>query len=200
MKKKIIYLLVLISSIVFAGQDQYQLVTAHHYNDVWKSLRSFNLDLRYDIGDDMVYIYIQEFVQTVAFKIDKKDRQIMIARLDKYLEWQQKAIEMEVELEKNIGDIYLKGYYELGDDWHNSCKKSCMIRFIFKSQNTKWHQVVFSFGKIQDCNNEYSTHTPEQIYMEYKDVLILKEALTEERLKAVIKEIKKKNLIEDVFK
>jgi len=200
MKKVIILFFVVISTFAFSEQEAYQKVVGYHFNDVWKSMSDFNFDLRYDIGDDKVYIYIPEYIQTVAYELDKDDRKKLIDIIDKYFEWHQKAIEMEVELEKNIDDVELKGYYKLGDDWHYSCKKSCLVRSSFFSQNTTNHQLVFSFGKIQSCYKEYSDHKPDQIYMNYDDVFILKSALTEEKLQAVIKEVEKKKSIEDAFK
>ena len=201
MNKMLMILVVLFfSNTLQAEQEAYQKVTGYHYNDVWKSMSDFNFDLRYDSSEDKVYIYIPEFVHTVAYELDKEDRQQLIVILDKYFEWQKKAIEMEVELEKNIDDIELKGYFKLGDDWHSSCKKSCLIRLSFFSQNITRHQLVFSFGKINACYNEYSDHKPDQVYMDYDDAVILKGALTQEKLQAVVKEIEKKKSIEDAFK
>ena len=200
MNKFIILVFLIFSTILFADQELYQKVTGYHFNDVWKSMSDFNLDLRYDIDEDKVYIYIPEFIYTVAYELDKEDRQKFISVLEKYLEWQQKAIEMEVKLEKNIDDVELKGYFKLNDDWQSSCYKSCLIRFSFLSQNTTRHQLVFSFGKINACYNEYSDHKPDQVYMEYDDAVILKDALTEEKLQTVIIEVEKKKSIEDAFK
>jgi|TARA_B100001971_G_C18050446_1_gene462559 hypothetical protein len=200
MNKFIILVFLIFSTILFADQELYQKVTGYHFNDVWKSMSDFNLDLRYDIDEDKVYIYIPEFIYTVAYELDKEDRQKFISVLEKYFEWQQKAIEMEVKLEKNIDDVELKGYFKLNDDWQSSCYKSCLIRFSFLSQNTTRHQLVFSFGKINACYNEYSDHKPDQVYMEYDDAVILKDALTEEKLQTVIIEVEKKKSIEDAFK
>jgi hypothetical protein len=198
---KILKLFFIISlNLLFADQEAYQKVTGYHYNDVWKSMNDFSLDIRYDIGEDKVYIYIPEFIHTVAYELDKEDRQKLITILEKYFEWQNKAIEMEVELEKNIDDVVLKGYFKLGDDWRSSCKKSCLIRLSFFSQNTTRHQLVFSFGKINACYNEYSDHKPDQVYMDYNDAIILKSALTQEKLQSVINEVEKKKSIEDAFK
>ena len=201
--KKIIFIIIslflFISNFTLAEQESYQEITAYHYNDVWKRMSDFQMDIRYDIGEDKIFIYIPEFLQTVAYELDKEDRQKLIAIIDKYFEWRQKAIEMEVKLEKSIEDIDLMGYYKFGDDWSSSCNKSCIVQTSFFSQNTTRHQLVFTFGKIQACYNQYSDHKPDQVYMDNDDVIILKEALTEERLQSVIKEVEKKKQIENAF-
>ena len=200
MNRITVVILALLSTLVFADQERFQKVTGYHFNDIWKKMSAFQLDLRYDREEDKVYIYIPEFITTVAFELDAGDRQQFILMIDKYVEWRHKAIEMEVELEKDIADIKLKGYYELGDEWHHTCKKSSLIRSSFFSQNKTRHQLVLSFGKIIDCYNQYSDHKPASVYLEYDDILILREALTSERLIAVEIEIDKKKALEDTFK
>lgn len=193
--------MLLFNCLLFAGQERYLIVKGNYYNDVWKTLGERNLDLRYDIKEDKVSIYFKEFITTVAYELDKLDRGIFTALIDKYIEWRNKAIEMEVKLEKTIGDFRLRGYFKLGDDWHSSFPSSwkpCLVTASFLSQNKERHQFVLSFGKIR-TRNEYINHKPETLYFDYDDVLILREGLTVEKLMEVKKEVEKKKAIEDAF-
>lgn len=179
----------------------YQKVTGRYFTDSWQTDGYVNMDMRYDIGEDKVYVYIPYYAYTadvIAYEFDKNDRQKTIAILDKYLEWNQKAIEMGVTLDKSIEDINLVGWYQLDDVWNRSCKKTCLIRTRFSSSGTKTHFLKLSFGEILSCDNKY--FKPDKFQMFHSEVVNFRTALTEEKLQSAIKEIENKKLIEDAFK
>ena len=69
----------------------------------------------------------------------------------------------------------------------------------FFSRNAKTHELVLQFGKITSRSNEYMDHTPEQIYLTYKNVLELKKIISEEAINQAISEINKQKSIDDDF-
>ena len=145
---------------------------------------------------------LEKWVQITAHLLNKEHRKILISIVDKYLEWNEKAISKEVTLEKIIEiDLVVRGVYKSLDEWYWSCNKpSSLIIPSFLSQNTKRHQLILSFGKIQSCSNEYMDHKPDQLYIDYEEALIIKQLLTQESIDKTIQEYEKQKSIEDDFK
>lgn len=174
-------------------------INAYHWNSVFERFNEFQINFQYDEESDKVYIFIPEFIALVSYELDSIDRKAILETIDKYIEWEKKAIEMEVEIEKRIDSIYFKGWFRIGDNWEYSYRKSCGIEFSFFSQSLSRHQLVLSFESIVSSKNRYITHKPEQVYLEFNNVIGLRNALSKKIIKEAIKEEIKQKKIEDAF-
>jgi len=170
------------------------------FNDVWKQFTDVQCNFKYNNSEDMLYMYIYGYT-TTAHLLDKEQRAILTSIVNKYFEWNEKAISKEVEIEKTIDiELVVRGVFNLGDEWHWSCKKpSNSIVAKFFSQNTKRHQLVLSFEKIKSCSNSYIDYKPDQLYFDYEEVLIISKLLLQEALDETMKEFEKQESIEDDF-
>ena len=199
--KKIFIVSLLFLSFMFSEQIQLGLVNVNLYNEMLKNFRDVEIKFKYDQSTDQILMYTYDFRTTVHI-LNKEDREIFISMFDKYIEWNEKAISKEVTLEKTIEiDLVVRGVFKSVDDWHWSCERpSNSIVAGFFSQNTKRHQLVLSFGKIQSCSNKYIDHKPDQLYVDYEEALIIKQLLTQDSLDKAIQEFEKQKSIEDDFK
>lgn len=199
--KNIFIVSLLFLSFMFSEQVEHGSVEVKRWNDIWETMGDIELNFKYDKSEDKIYMYTYGY-STVAHLLNKEDRGILISIVDKYIEWNEKAISKEVTLNKRIEiDLVVRGVFKSLDDWHWSCKKpSNSIVAKFFSQNTKRHQLLLSFGEIQSCSNDYMDHKPDQLYIDYEEALIIKQLLTQGSLDKTIQEFEKQKSIEDDFK
>ena len=199
--RKLLPIYLILFSCVFSEQINHGSVKVNRFNDVWKQFTDVENNFKYDQSEDLIYMYTYNYT-TTAHLLNKEHREILISIVDKYLEWNEKAISKEVTLEKNIEiDLVVRGVFKAGSDWHWSCERpSNSIIAKFFSQNTERHQLVLSFGKIQSCSNEYIDHKPDQLYIDYEEALIIKQLLTQDSIDKTIQEFEKQKSIEDDFK
>ncbi len=199
--KRIMFILIFAPLICFSQQITVIDAKGYHYNDILKQMIECDLSVRYDEQTRKTYLYIGEAITTTAYTLEESDVDSLNIIFDKYFKWEKQANEMKVKIEKNIKDISLEGWFKYGNgEWSNSKIKNCIFRSLFFSQSESNHQLVFQFGKITDYNNEYSDHTPENVYLSKSQVLSLRKGFSKEYLDSILKKQKEKDKVEDLFK
>ena len=191
--------LLIITSISYSKDDHYFESNAKQYNSVWEKFFDEDLDYRFDINNNRVDLYFSDGFTTVALELTEEDRQNLQMMIDKYFKWRAKALEMEVELHKEIATSKIKAWFKFGDDWYRSCGKNVRLLSTFFSQSIKRHQLILSFGKIYDCDNEYIHHRPDKLYFDYEDVLALQKGLDEKTLTDFKQVLREKEEIDKQF-
>tara|TARA_A200000113_G_scaffold214753_1_gene218385 strand:+ start:101 stop:691 length:591 start_codon:yes stop_codon:yes gene_type:complete len=195
------FILIFAPLICFSQQITVIDAKGYHYNDILKQMIECDLSVRYDEQTRKTYLYIGEAITTTAYTLEESDVDSLNIIFDKYFKWEKQANEMKVKIEKNIKDISLEGWFKYGNgEWSNSKIKNCIFRSLFFSQSESNHQLVFQFGKITDYNNEYSDHTPENVYLSKSQVLSLRKGFSKEYLDSILKKQKEKDKVEDLFK
>lgn len=173
-------------------------ISPNYYNDVWKTQSKLDFDIYYDEKKDVFDFYFKEPMYLSNFNLSRGQADKLIDYLDKYKEWNIKASNKGVKLEKEIGTIYTKSTaWRLGDSWHFGGGQA--IRLSFFSQNTQKHQLVIQFPRLKDRNNSYSRHKPETLYFWYKDAMKLRKALTRAEVNRHIARTRKKEALEAEF-
>ena len=132
MKKLLLILLCL--PIIGFGQEQINIidVKGYHYNDILNNMIECNLSIKYDETNQVTYFYISETISTVAYSLSKEDVFRLNEIFEKYFEWEKKAIEMKVKLDKSIDDRLFIGWFKYGNgDWANSKNKNCSFNALF---------------------------------------------------------------------
>tara|TARA_B110000967_G_scaffold128503_1_gene131273 strand:+ start:624 stop:1232 length:609 start_codon:yes stop_codon:yes gene_type:complete len=173
----------------------------YNFNDILGQMVDCNISVKYDQKNKETYIYIANVITTTGYTLSAENVDSMNVMFDKYFKWEEKAIKMSVKLEKTIKDLSLKGWFKYGNgDWSNSCVNNCLFRGLFFSQSESNHQLVFQFGKITHCGNEYLNHKPEGVYLSKEMVSELRKAFSSDFINNTLEKEKSKKSIEDEFK
>jgi hypothetical protein len=200
MKKFIGVLLILgFCSVVLAKEIKIGDITAKRYNDVLKQFFSTELSVRYDVETKDVLIYIDDIICTPVIVLSAEKRLNFIQGLNKYFEWNDKAVKKGIKIEKEIAHFETSFYFKYGDEWDKSMDDVPIILTFF-SRSAENHELVIEIGKITSSSNEFITCSPSQQYFEAKQVKALKKCLLETTIDKKIAENEKEKSIEDEFK
>ena len=174
-------------------------ITAKRFNDVWKSFSDVPLRLTFEEATGNVSIYFMDTMFAVALEFDQAAKDTLILRVNKYLAWNDKAIEKQVKLEKLIGNVEFTGWFKTGDDWHRTSLNGAITAVTFFSQNTNTHQMVLVFSKFESASNSIIDHKPDALYFDMQSAKLLVKQLSTEYIQEKLKEIGEQKEIEDEF-
>jgi len=200
---KPIHLLILSAFILSAGayadSKKYRNdINPKRYNSVWEKQFETASRLDYDPEKKTFDFYVKESLFLSGFTMTRENADQLIKAIEKYEEWNKKAIEKEVTLEKDISEISLKDiFWQSGDDWRFSGKTQTTASFF--SQSKTRHQFILMFPKVTDKYNKYSDHKPDIIYFDFAEAVKFKEALKEESIKAFLKKTEEQAKIDAEF-
>ena len=196
MKKVILYLCFF--GVLFSQETQIGKVKAKKYNDLLSQFIDTSLSFTYVPDSEQVGMYQKSALATSAHIMTLDDRDTLIKIVDKYLEWRQTAIENEVKIEKKIEiDFNSFSGFMYGGDLYIS-ENGEMYGTLF-SRSEKKHELVLTFEELVSTSNEYITHKPDRLYIEYEDVLNLKKLISDENIEKVIEEINKQKEVDNLF-
>ena len=124
----------------------------------------------------------------------------MYIMLEKYLTWQKKAIEMDAEVDKEIGQMNTPAYFSYYNTTEKHMTGYAVLKTYFLSQNLDWHQLILKFGIIEDRKNRFISHKPKNIYLDKSQVLEFKKAFDANYLNSFKETMKKQKSIRKLFK
>nr|WP_320049773.1 hypothetical protein [uncultured Desulfuromonas sp.] len=200
MKNIVILLLLVFPVMGFAESIKYRSdIKPKHYNDVWKKQYDSATRIDYDPEKDTFDFYIKESLYLVGFTLSRAQANDLIQAIDKYKEWNIKASNKGVTLEKEISQFQSSGtFWQVGNgDW--SFGDGVNISTQFFSLNTKVHQLVIFFPKFVSKYNQYSSHRPDELYFSYSEALKLRDALKPEEVSKFMVKAKKQAEIDAEF-
>lgn len=199
------FLFLMLCSLFFIGlldAKEYKVrkgLKANIYNDILGGFVDQKMHLSYDTEDDEFLLYVDYMIWPIAIQFTDTLRTTLLTYIQKYKEWNKKATEKGVELEKEIGILPLtKIWFKSGDTWARD--NSAEIHTKFFSQSAKKHQLIIYFEILSSVYNEYNTHRPDALYFWWKDVIAFEKAINDRSYQKYIEEIEKKKSIEDEFK
>ena len=201
--KRLLTLSLVVLSFFAYSQNQINILDTkgHNFNDILGQMVDCNISVKYDQKKKETYIYLADAITTIAYTLSAENVDSINVIFDKYFIWEEKATKMSVKLEKTIKDLSLKGWFKYGNgDWSNSCVNNCLFRCLFFSQSESNHQLVFQFGKITHCGNEYLNHNPESVYFSKEMVYELRKGFSSDFINNTLEKEKSKKSIEDEFK
>lgn len=203
MKKVILALAILIllqNSAALGDEETYcESIKPTQYNEIWSKHFESDFKINYDPDDDTFVFYSDETLTIFGFVIDRSQADSLMSIIDKYKDWNIKASNKKVKLEKEIASFPVKFiFWKMGDEW--SVDTSSRVSAYFFSQTDQVHQLVFIFPKAVSINNEYDTHTGEPLYFDWNNALELRRVLTRASVNNFIEEVKKQAKIESEFK
>lgn len=193
--------LVLCLVCVVASSDEYviSLVDCYTYNDVWKNLDQKQIAFKYDDEADDFYLQVPGMFETAWIIIHPHQLDSLRAVLKKYFEWEQKAVENAVKIEKDIPDsrIMTDVTWKFGDDWYHG--KTLFLYFRFLSQSVTRHQLIIRSDKVNSTSNQFIDYKLETLYLDKDQVLGLAEGIRQDFIDQKIEEHNKKKKVEDMF-
>ena len=199
--RKFILFLLLILFIINLKADEYMIFigNAYTYNDLFQEMSESQFGIKYDDEKQIFYFYTQDYINKGWIIISEENLIILRNVLNKYLEWEKKAIENKITIEKELPDsnITTKVIWEFGDEWYSS--NNLKIKFTFFSQTENIHQLVISSNKTTSSSNEFINFKIDTLYLNKDQIIEFLNGITDEEIKKRIDEIEQKKKIENLF-
>jgi hypothetical protein len=170
-------------------------VKYYEYNSMLETIIESKTKIAYDTKDKIVYIVLSDILGT-SF-VGTKENYLIISNINKYLEWNTKAIQKGVKIEKTISSIKMNMYWPLGDTYYNAV---CNVEFRFLSQNNNIHMLCLIFPKVVSAKNKYMSHKAETMYFTKSQAMALKNIISIKNINKMLLENSKNSKIQEDFK
>ena len=205
MKKLLVLFVFLLATelTVYAHSDEVKVGEGHlwKYNSLIKRQLKSEYVLNYDTENKQAYFIIEGGGLATFFVSAIKDEQRvkLLSYLDKYQDWNKKAMSEGVTLEKEIGSFNARGMWMVNKDMMNDSDGHDVSASFF-SQNKSTHQFVLQFQKYTSSTNQFETEQPDDLYFSYSQAKDFEKLLTDESIQVAIKKAAKGKKITDEFK
>jgi len=184
----------------YAQEEHLFSLTGSVYDASAQKMSNCNLEFKYNLKKDVVYLMLAEDSVYVGYLFDAEARDSLSNMLDKYLDWQTKAVDMDTEVDKEINKIHLAAYFNYKNSKEIYTNGYALLKTYFLSQDIDWHQLILKFGTIEDRHDRFMSHKPKNIYLEKSQVIEFKKAFNTNYLEDFKQSIKKKKNIRKLFK
>ena len=154
--------------------------------------------VRFDNAKSETSIYFDDTICKPSFTLDSEKMLEFNSLLDKYFEWNKKATEKGVKIEKEIGRFTTNCYFKYGDEWYGPSTAEVVLTFFSRSENQ--HELVVEITKLYSPTNNYITCAPSAQYFIFKSVKILRKFNSIDFIQKKVKENDKQKSIESEFK
>lgn len=191
-------LLVLITLSVNAEEIPYFKFRANMI-DYHRGLFQLPIQFTYRPREDIANLYYQSGYFRVALLFTREDRDALLRYIDKYEEWNKKAIEKKMAFVKRIGLLNLKIYFKYADSWYEG--NHTYTKADFYSFSTTRHLFILQFFKVTTFRNFNLRFRPDLLYFNYDDAQILKQAMNQNFIDKKVKENKDQQIpLDEIFK
>ena len=172
-------------------------VPAFRYNDVWGALSPKELVVKF--GGENFYVYVESFTGHDGFILSRSTAQQLVALMEKYREWNTKALGMGTTVQKDIGVLSVGIFWmDYDDEWRRGARPAAAT-CSFLSQNKQRHQMTMKFEKVPSIENEYMNHRPETIYFDVEGINAFLEAFSSANIETRVAEHGRKKQLESQF-
>lgn len=201
--RKFTFLLILVVCIITGSviAKEYSVKTglkANVWSDIW-GLIGQDMRLKYDTEDQSLLWYIDYTMSPIAIVLEDAVRITLLKYIQKYKEWNKKASQMRVKVNKKIGELPpTTVWFKYGGDWETDDFETIHVKFF--SQSTQKHQLIIYFEGLRSSDNKYATDKPRQLYFWWNEVIALEKAISDKAVKSYIDKVNKKKSIEESFK
>lgn len=153
----------------------------------------------YRSDEKIINLYYQSDYHLVALIFPESERTKLLGYIQKYEEWNKKAIEEKVAFVKRIGILNLKLFFKYADNWYEGSDALTFVDFYSLALNS--HCFLMQFIKIFANKTLNLEFRPELLYFNYNDTMILKKAFDQSFIDQEINKIKSKQVsVDDEFK
>lgn len=199
---KFLVLVIFSFSLNFLNAKEYTVkreLEANIWNEFLGGLIEQKMRLNYDTSFEHLLWYVDYTMFPIAIVLTDTSRTKLLEYIKKYKEWNLKASKKGIKLDKTLGvieDMWV--YFKYGDEWHSDYNTNIVLNFF--SQSTKKHQMTISFEELESSRNEYITYKPQTLYLWWDEVIEFEKSISDNAIKNYMKEIEKKQKIEEEFK
>ena len=173
-------------------------IQVKEYNEVWGMEQSRDFHIYYNKADSKFAISSDDIMHNLFFSFTWENVESLKLLLLKYQEWEAKAQEMDVTLNKEIGKWNVGPIlFGMGD--LDSVQRSMNIKITFISKTSNNHRIVMSYPELQDLNNEWITYKPEKMYLDKDNVKKLLKIFEKSNFEKWNEEQNAQGKIEDMF-
>jgi hypothetical protein len=199
---KQIYVILCLGFLCFAIGKEFPVnreLTANIYNDFLSNLIGQGMRLNYDTEQGTFLWYVDYTIFPVAIQFTDTVRHTLSGYIEKYKEWNKKASEKGLKVDKEIGELPATAvYFKYGDGWEKDSRATIHVKFF--SQDAQKHQMIVYFETLESDYNEYTKHKPDALYFWWNDVVRFETAISENSVNQYLSEVEKKQSIEEDFK
>jgi hypothetical protein len=183
----------------YGGEDLYSDdLKASRFNEYSSRMQDSPIRINYDDEEQTFVFYIMQPMGMAAFLADSVFISELLTAAEKFDEWNTKAIEKQVKLEKDISMLKTgMALWKSGDEWKVMYPISISTGFF--SQNVNRHQFTLAFEKMVSLENQYIDFKPETLYLDHEDVLGLMKIFSEDYFKKWHEELIKQRAVDDEF-
>jgi len=193
--------LVLFMSYPAYGDSKVQItnIKPKHYDEHSNSFQSAPLKIEYDTDSKQFTFTISESPNITVFLINGDSADFLLQVIEKYLQWNQKAIEKEVTLTKELSklDAEITFWRTATGAVYTGGKEE--LTLTFASRSSIDHRLAIKFPQFTSEFTKYVSHWPKTLYLDFNDATKLKETLSEEGLQKLIVKANKQVAIEAEF-
>lgn len=171
---------------------------ANIWNDLLGGMNQQGMHLSYDTEIRQFLWYIDYTMLPIVVLLSDDVRDSTLEYISKYKEWNKKASQKGVKVDKEIGTLPpTTVWFKYGDVWHPDISAKIQIKFF--SQSTQRHQLIVSLGTLESSYNEFISHQPDTLYLWWKDVIAFEKAIGDSAYREYLEEVKRKQSIEEDF-
>ena len=172
---------------------------ASHFNEFLEGMTEAQFAIKYDTEKNIYYFFSSGIMNKGWVKLTEIQLEAFRSTLNKYIEWEKTAIEKQVEINKEFpqSELPCDVVWKFGEDWYSS---KLTMSFKFFSQSKTRHQFILYSNNVSASSNEFVDYKIEPFYLDKKHVSDLIGGLSEEAIKNIIEEARKKQEVEDLFK
>lgn len=173
-------------------------LNANVYNDFISNFVEQGMRLNFDTDKSSLLWYVDYMMFPVAILFTDTLRHALAEHIEKYKDWNKKATEKGVKVDKEIGELPATTvWFKYGDDWEKDSNAKIHVKFF--SQNSQKHQLIVYFEELESDYNEYTTHSPETLYLWWADVIAFENAISDTSAQQYLLGVSKKQSIEEDF-
>ena len=166
--------------------------TYGRYNNVASKINEEEYELRSYYNADEFYFFTKYITNESWIRLDTSALEVLRNAISKYLEWEKKATDEGVKIQKDMPDatFVTDVAWSNGHSGKQALGSDLLVKFTFFSQSEKRHQMGLETNKIEvEALNSSGTGTAfdyesfqTQLYFDKEQVLELQKGISEEHL------------------
>ena len=173
-------------------------LTMRSWNSFWQNFSKGRMGIRYNVQDNQYYLILSSHSKVAAY-LDDETVDFLLKGIEKYKEWNRKASNKNVEIDKSIDVLGGSYIFKMFNDWYPSKPTNMRLRFF--SQSGQKHDLIITFDNLRSEYNEYmeKDSSDVQYHLNWRQAIALEKALSEESFNRYNKAVVKRKAVSDSF-
>lgn len=169
------------------------------YNDILRREVDHEVTIR-KVGEASVLLVVSDSIRSkvLTYTLHPENRELVMACVSKYLEWEAKAIRRGDMLNKEICHVFSPPYLKFGDEWSDTFGTGFDLAFV--SASPRRHRLVARFTRARSTKNEFIVYKPDDFYMDKSTAIRFRELLTPAAWAERMAEVHKQRALEDEYR